>query len=132
MLFGENAIRRPPVAVRKTLPHGPVMYITMKKAVARCSWFVARKTMPHVLVMYIAIYSRRAALAGSAPTHKADGRVFLRIAELWQPTFISSPVCDIVGDAQRAYRYGNSAKCCAEKTLFAGPGLGVFYELRVT
>ena len=24
--------------------------------------------------------------------------VFLRIAELWQPTFISSPVCDIVGD----------------------------------
>ena len=50
MLFGENAIRRPPVAV--------------------C------KTMPHVLVMYIAIYSRRAALAGSAPTHKADGRVF--------------------------------------------------------
>ena len=40
MLFGENAIRRPPVAVHKT--------------------------MPHVLVMYIAIYSRRAALAGSA------------------------------------------------------------------
>ena len=68
--------RRPPVAVRKTMPHGPVMYITMKKAVARCSWSVARKTMPHVLVMYIAIYSRRAALAGSAPTHKADGRVF--------------------------------------------------------
>ena len=43
-----------------------------------------------------------------------------------------SPVCDIVGDAQRAYRYGDSAKCCAEKTLFAGPGRGVFYELRVT
>ena len=42
------------------------MYITMKKAVARCSWSVARKTMPHVLVMYIAIYSRRAALAGEA------------------------------------------------------------------
>ena len=64
----------------------------------------------------------------------AQGRwpCFLRIAELWQPTFISSPVCDIVGDAQRAYRYGNSAKCCAEKTLFAGPGRGVFYELRVT
>ena len=58
--------------------------------------------------------------------------VFLCIAELWQPTFISSPVCDIVGDAQRAYRYGDSAKCCAEKTLFAGPGRGVFYELRVT
>ena len=52
------------------------MYITMKKAVVRGSWSVARKTMPHVLVMYIAIYSRRAALAGSAPTHKADGRVF--------------------------------------------------------
>ena len=64
----------------------------------------------------------------------AQGRwpFFLRIAELWQPTFISSPVCDIVGDAQRAYRYGDSAKCCAEKTLFAGPGRGVFYELRVT
>ena len=30
-----------------------------------------------------------------------------------------SPVCDIVGDAQRAYRYGDSAKCCTEKTLFA-------------
>ena len=87
-----------PVAVRKTIPHGPVMYITMKKAVARCSWFVARKTMPHGPVMYITIYSRRAALAGSAPTHKADSRVFLRIAELWQPTFISSPVCDIIGD----------------------------------
>ena len=29
MLFGENAIRRPPVAVRKTMPHGPVMYITI-------------------------------------------------------------------------------------------------------
>ena len=30
----------------------------------------------------------------------AQGRwpCFLRIAELWQPTFISSPVCDIVGD----------------------------------
>ena len=55
-----------------------------KKAVARGSWLVARKTMPHGLVMYITIYSRRAALAGSAPTHKADGRVFLRIAELWQ------------------------------------------------
>ena len=65
---------------------------------ARGSWFVTRKTMPHGPVMYIAIYSRRAALAGSAPTHKADGRVFLRIAALWQPTFISSPVCDIVGD----------------------------------
>ena len=64
MLFGENAIRRPPVAVRKTMPHGPVMYITMKKAVARCSWFVARKTLPHGPVMYITIYSRRAALAG--------------------------------------------------------------------
>ena len=102
MLFGENAIRRPPVAVRKTMPHGfvmyitmkkavargswfvarktmphgPVVYITMKKAVARGSWFVARKTMPHGPVMYITIYSRRAALAGSAPTHKADGRVF--------------------------------------------------------
>ena len=38
------------------------MYITMKKAVARCSWFVARKTMPHGPVMYITIYSRRAAL----------------------------------------------------------------------
>ena len=50
-----------PVAVRKTMPHGPVMYITMKKAVARCSWFVARKTMPHGPVMYITIYSRRAA-----------------------------------------------------------------------
>ena len=52
----------------------------------------------------------------------AQGRwpCFLRIAELWQPTFISSPVCDIVGDAQRAYRYGNSAKCCSEKTPFAG------------
>ena len=64
----------------------------------------------------------------------AQGRwpCFLRIAELWQPTFISLPVCDIVGDAQRAYRYGDSAKCCAEKTLFAGPGRGVFYELRVT
>ena len=37
------------------------MYITMKKAVARCSWFVARKTMPHGPVMYITIYSRRAA-----------------------------------------------------------------------
>ena len=51
----------------------------------------------------------------------AQGRwpCFLRIAELWQPTFISSPVCDIVGDAQRAYRYGNSAKCYPEKTLFA-------------
>ena len=35
-----------PVAVRKTMPHGPVMYITMKKAVARCSWFVARKSSP--------------------------------------------------------------------------------------
>ena len=46
ILFGENAIRRPPVAVRKTMPHGPVMYITMKKAVARCSWFVARKSSP--------------------------------------------------------------------------------------
>ena len=34
------------------------------------------RTMPHGPVMYIAIYSRRAALAGSAPTHKADGRVF--------------------------------------------------------
>ena len=34
-----------PVAVRKTMPHGPVMYITMKKAVARCSWFVARKSL---------------------------------------------------------------------------------------
>ena len=32
--------------------------------------------MPHGPVMYITIYSRRAALAGSAPTHKADGRVF--------------------------------------------------------
>ena len=53
-----------PVAVRKTMPHGPVMYITMKKAVARCSWFVARKTMPHGPVMYITIYSRRAALWG--------------------------------------------------------------------
>ena len=64
----------------------------------------------------------------------AQGRwpCFLRIAELWQPTFISSPVCDIVGDAQRAYRYEDSAKCCAEKTLFVGPGRGVFYELRVT
>ena len=64
----------------------------------------------------------------------AQGRwpCFLRIAELWQPTFISLPVCDIVGDAQRAYRYGDSTKCCAEKTLFAGPGRGVFYELRVT
>ena len=61
MLFGENAIRGPPVAVRKTMPHGPVMYITIKKAVARCSWFVARKTMPHGPVMYITIYSRRAA-----------------------------------------------------------------------
>ena len=50
-----------PVAVRKTMPHGPVMYIIMKKAVARCSWFVARKTMPHGPVMYITIYSRRAA-----------------------------------------------------------------------
>ena len=29
MLFGENAIRGPPVAVRKTMPHGPVMYITI-------------------------------------------------------------------------------------------------------
>ena len=103
-----------------------------KKAVARGSWLVARKTMPHGLVMYITIYSRRAALAGSAPTHKADGRVFLRIAELWQPTFISSPVCDIVGDAQRAYRYGNSAKCCAEKTLFADPSRRGFLQLRVT
>ena len=52
MLFGENAIRGPPVAVRKTMPlrktmpHGPVMYITIKKAVARCSWFVARKSSP--------------------------------------------------------------------------------------
>ena len=50
-----------PVAVRKTMPHEPVMYITMKKAVARCSWFVARKTMPHGPVMYITIYSQRAA-----------------------------------------------------------------------
>ena len=33
-----------------------------KKAVVRCSWFVARKTMPHGPVMYITIYSRRAAL----------------------------------------------------------------------
>ena len=33
-----------------------------KKAVARGSWFVARKTMPHGPVMYITIYSRRAAL----------------------------------------------------------------------
>ena len=32
-----------------------------KKAVFRCSWFVARKTMPHGPVMYITIYSRRAA-----------------------------------------------------------------------
>ena len=38
------------------------MYITMKKAVARYSWFVARKTMPHGPVMYITIYSQRAAL----------------------------------------------------------------------
>ena len=38
------------------------MYITMKKAVVRGSWFVARKTMPHGPVMYITIYSRRAAL----------------------------------------------------------------------
>ena len=42
MLFGKNAIRRPQLAkpwfvARKTMPHGPVMYITMKKAVARCS-----------------------------------------------------------------------------------------------
>ena len=29
MLFGENAIRRPQAAVRKTMPHGPVMYITI-------------------------------------------------------------------------------------------------------
>ena len=136
-----------PVAVRKTMPHGPVMYITMKKAVARCSWFVARKTMPHGPVMYITIYSRRAAqgsLYRGADRQRRSERLnigpyaqgrwpcFLRIAELWQPTFISSPVCDIVGDAQRVYRYGNSAKCCAEKTLFAGPGRGVFYELRVT
>ena len=27
---------------RKTMPHRPVMYITMKKAVARCSWLVTR------------------------------------------------------------------------------------------
>ena len=40
MLFGENAIRRPQAAVRKTMPHGPVMYITMKKAVARGPWLV--------------------------------------------------------------------------------------------
>ena len=33
-----------------------------KKAVARGSWLVARKTMPHGPVMYITIYSRRAAL----------------------------------------------------------------------
>ena len=33
-----------------------------KKAVVRGSWFVARKTMPHGPVMYITIYSRRAAL----------------------------------------------------------------------
>ena len=39
------------------------MYITMKKAVARYSWYVARKTMPHGPVMYITIYSRRAAKA---------------------------------------------------------------------
>ena len=29
MLFGENAIRRPQAAVCKTMPHGPVMYITI-------------------------------------------------------------------------------------------------------
>ena len=128
------------------MPHGPVMYITMKKAVARGSCFVARKSSPSFR-MGCGQISQRAAqgsLYRGADRQRRSERLnigpyaqgrwpcFLRIAELWQPTFISSPVCDIVGDAQRAYRYGDSAKCCAEKTLFAGPGRGVFYELRVT
>ena len=33
-----------------------------------------RKPMPHIPVKYIPHYSQRAALAGSAPTHKATGR----------------------------------------------------------
>ena len=122
------------------------MYITMKKAVARGSCFVARKSSPSFR-MGCGQISQRAAqgsLYRGADRQRRSERLnigpyaqgrwpcFLRIAELWQPTFISSPVCDIVGDAQRAYRYGDSAKCCAEKTLFAGPGRGVFYELRVT
>ena len=54
-----------PVAVRKTMPHVPVMYITMKKAVARGSWLVARKTMPHGPVMYITMKKPWLVIRGS-------------------------------------------------------------------
>ena len=37
---------------------------------------------------------------GTAPTHQADGRIFF-----CEPHSFPSPVCDIVGDAQRASRY---------------------------
>ena len=52
-----------------------IIYFTIRKVNPLCekmyySPVAVRKTMPHGPVMYITIYSRRAALAGSAPTHK--------------------------------------------------------------
>ena len=114
-----------------------IIYFTIRKVNPLCEknvLFPGRSSQNHASWTCYVYHHLFAAGRPSRVAPYAQGRwpCFLRIAELWQPTFISSPVCDIVGDAQRAYRYGNSAKCCAEKTLFAGPGRGVFYELRVT
>ena len=96
-----------PVAVRKTMPHGPVMYITMKKAVARCSWFVARKTMPHRPVMYITM-------------KKAVARYSWFVARKTMP---HGPVMYITIYSRRAALWDGPLR---------RPRSGRFYELRVT
>ena len=62
MLFGENAIRRPQAAVRKTMPHGPVMYITIySRRGARYALRVSRSVVVSLSL------SRRNAASESEP-----------------------------------------------------------------
>ena len=99
-----------------------IIYFTIRKVNPLCEknvLFAGRSSQNHASWTCYVYHHLFAAGRPSRVGPYAQGRwpCFLRIAELWQPTFISSPVCDIVGDAQRAYRYGDSAMLCRENAI---------------
>ena len=80
-----------------------IIYFTIRKVNPLCEknvLFAGRSSQNHASWTCYVYHHLFAAGRPSRVAPYAQGRwpCFLRIAELWQPTFISSPVCDIVGD----------------------------------
>ena len=80
-----------------------IIYFTIRKVNPLCEknvLFPGRSSQNHASWTCYVYHHLFAAGRPSRVAPYAQGRwpCFLRIAELWQPTFISSPVCDIVGD----------------------------------